>query len=124
MKSKLQRKIDGPGWVEVFFGAALSVLLGVVLAAVFLVSKPVTTVKELPKEPVPKMVYYIEGSRESSKIRGVDAKRKLLAQGGSVVLSEDELLVGYCDWRSGVHCRARGTRPPLVAFRVRSQPRR
>jgi hypothetical protein len=91
MKSKLQRKIDGPGWIEVICGAALSVVLGVVLAVAFLVFKPVTSVKELPKEPVDDMVYYIEGTREGSKIREVSAKKRLIAQGQSVTLNEDEL---------------------------------
>ena len=92
MKSKLRRKLDGPSWFEVIFGAALSLLLGVVLSAVFLVFKPVTTVKELPKEPDKKMIYYIEGTRDSSKTRDLASKRKLLAQSGAtVVLNEDEL---------------------------------
>jgi hypothetical protein len=91
MKSRLQRKIDGPGWVEVIFGAALSLLLGVVLAVVFLVFKPVTMAKEMPKEPAENTVYYVEGTREGSKIREVSAKRRLMAEGRSVVLNEDEL---------------------------------
>jgi hypothetical protein len=91
MKSKLQRKIDGPGWVEVICGAALSIVLGVVLAVAFLVFKPVTSVKELPKEPIADMVYYIEGTREGSKIREVTAKKRLMAQAQSVTLNEDEL---------------------------------
>jgi hypothetical protein len=91
MKSKLQRKIDGPGWFEVIFGAALSVLLGAVLAVAFLVFKPVTSVKEMPKEPADDTVYFIEGTREGSKIREVSAKRRLMAEGSSVVLNEDEL---------------------------------
>ena len=91
MKSKLRRKLDGPGWVEVFFGAALSLLLGVVFAVAFLVFKPVTTVKELPKEPEKNTVYFIEGSRETSKTRQVTAKRTQMAQGQSLVLNHDEL---------------------------------
>jgi hypothetical protein len=91
MKSKLRRKADGPGWFEVIFGAALSILLGVVLAAAFLVFKPVTIVQELPKVPVAKMVYYLEGSRNSLKTREVGAKRKLLGQAGSIVFNEEEL---------------------------------
>ncbi|MEO7599459.1 MAG: hypothetical protein ABIV50_11040 [Opitutus sp.] len=92
MKSKLRRKIDGPGWFEVIFGAALSLLLGVVLSAAFLIFKPVTTVKELPKEPDKKMIYYIEGTRDSSKARDLASKRKLMTQSGAtVVLNEDEL---------------------------------
>lgn len=91
MKSKLRRKIDGPGWIEVIFGAALSLVLGAVLGATFLVFKPVTSVKELPKEPKFDMVYYVEGTRESSKIREVSTKRRAMAEGQSVVLNEDEL---------------------------------
>jgi hypothetical protein len=91
MKSKLQRKIDGPGWIEVFLGAVLSLALGVVLAVAFLVFKPVISVKELPKEPVKDVVYYIEGTRDSSKFRELNSKKKMMAQGQSVVLNEDEL---------------------------------
>lgn len=91
MKSKLQRKADGPGWIEVILGAVLSLALGIVLAVAFLVFKPVTSVKELPKEPVADMVYYIQGTRESAKTRELSAKRNLMAQGQSVVLNEDEL---------------------------------
>ena len=91
LKSKLQRKIDGPGWIEVICGAALSIVLGVVLAVAFLVFKPVTSVKEIPKEPAADMVYYIEGTREGSKIREVTNKKRLMAQGQSVTLNEDEL---------------------------------
>jgi hypothetical protein len=91
MKSKLRRKLDGPGWVEVIFGAALSLLLGVLFAVAFLVFKPVTTVKELPKEPEKNMVYFIEGSRETSKTRQVTTKQRQMAQGQSVLLNHDEL---------------------------------
>ena len=72
-------------------GAALSLLLGIVFAVAFLVFKPVTTVKELPKEPEKNTVYFIEGSRETSKTRQVTAKRGQMAQGQSVVLNHDEL---------------------------------
>jgi hypothetical protein len=91
MKSKYQRKKDGPGWIEVLCGAALSLLVGVVLAVVFLVFKPVTTVKDLPKEPVPQMVYYLEGTHDSTKTRELATKRKLLLPGNTVVFNEDEL---------------------------------
>ena len=91
MKSKLQRKNDGPGWFEVIFGAALSVILGVILAVVFLVLKPVAVLKELPKEPVPGTVYYIEGTRELSKTRELMSKRRLLNDGTAVAFNEDEL---------------------------------
>ena len=91
MKTKAQRKADGPGWIEVIFGAILSLALGVVLAALFLVFKPTTTVKELPKEPVAGMIYYIEGTKDSSKARELGSKRRQLVQGTTVVFNEDEL---------------------------------
>ena len=91
MSKKLDRALYGPSWTEVIFGAVLSVALGAVLAAAYLVFKPVTQVKELPKEPVAGMVYYIEGSHDSAKARRVAAKQKIFLQGGSVSLVEDEL---------------------------------
>ncbi|MCX6956234.1 MAG: hypothetical protein NTV51_29215 [Verrucomicrobia bacterium] len=93
MSKKMDRKPHEPGWGEVILGAALSVVIGVVLGAVALVFKPVETVKELPKEPVPGQTYFIEGSRDSSKAKQATAKRKAFALGSSGTLSivEDEL---------------------------------
>lgn len=91
MNKKLERELHGPSWTEVILGAVLSLLLGVVLAAVYLVLKPVATVKELPKEPAADVVYYIEGTRDLTKSRQAAAKQKAFVQGGSVVLNEDEL---------------------------------
>mgnify|MGYP001226923089 CR=1 FL=1 len=80
-----------PSWTEVILGAILSLLLGAVLAAVVLVLKPVSTVRELPKEPDPKTVYYIEGTRDSGRARQASAKQRALLEGGTAVLNEDEL---------------------------------
>jgi hypothetical protein len=91
MSRKLDRARYGPGWAEVTLGAVLAVALGVALAAAYFVFKPVVRVKELPKEPVAGMVYYIEGSRENSNARRLAAKEKLFVRGGSVVVNEDEL---------------------------------
>jgi hypothetical protein len=91
MSKKLDRAMYGPSWIEVMVGAILSVTLGVVLAATFLIFKPVTQVKELPKEPAVGMVYYIEGSHDSAKAHRVVSKLKIFAQGGSIVLNEDEI---------------------------------
>jgi hypothetical protein len=77
--------------MEVTFGAVLSVALGVALAVAMLVFKPVTTARELPKDPAPDTVYYLEGSHDSAKARQAMAKGKRFAQGGSVELNEDEL---------------------------------
>lgn len=89
--SRIDRANYGPSWTEVILGAFLSLVLGVLLGAVLLVLRPVTVAKELPKEPVSGVVYYIEGSKEPGKARQAPAKRAAFVQGQSVTLSEDEL---------------------------------
>jgi hypothetical protein len=91
MSSKFDRARYGPSWTEVILGALLSMVLGVVLSAAYFVFKPVSKVKELPKEPIPGTVYYIEGSRDYSNARRLTAKQKFFAKGGSVVVNEDEI---------------------------------
>ncbi len=91
MSKKLDRALNGPSWMEVILGACLSLALGVVLAAAYLVFKPVVQVKELPKEPVADQVYYIEGSHDSAKARRVASKQKIFLAGGSIAVVEDEL---------------------------------
>jgi hypothetical protein len=91
MTLKFDRSRYGPGWVELILGSVLSVLLGAVLAAAYFVFKPVATVRELPSQPLPGMVYYIQGSRDDSRARRLQAKEKFFLKGGSVVLNEDEL---------------------------------
>jgi hypothetical protein len=90
-KSKIDRALYGPSWAEVIFGALLSFVLGIALAIVFLLLKPVQVVRDLPKEPVRGVVYVIQGSKDANKGRGVDAKLKELTAGRSVSLTEDEL---------------------------------
>ncbi len=92
---KIDRALYGPSWAEVIIGAALSLVLGVILAAAVLVLRPVQTVRELPKEPVRDAVYYIEGSKDSTKGRQWAAKHKLLNDGTSVALTEDELNAAF-----------------------------
>ena len=82
---------SGPSWTEVIIGAVLSFVLGVALAAAYLVFKPVAVVKALPKEPVADMVYYLEGSHDGSKGKTAAAKERELFQGRSIVLNEDEI---------------------------------
>lgn len=88
--SKVDRALHGPGWGEVIFGAVLSLLLGVVLGMLVLVIKPVVVAREVPKEPVPGAVYYIEGSRDASTARQVLAKFNALQQGQSIKVTEQE----------------------------------
>ena len=89
MRQRFDRALYGPSWTEVILGALLSAVLGVVLAAGFFVFRPVTKVKELPKEPIPGTVYYIEGSRDYSNSRRLVAKQKFFLKGGSLVVNED-----------------------------------
>ena len=91
MSKKLDRQLYGPSMTEVLFGAVLSLLLGAVLAAVYLVLSPVTQVKELPKQRVDGMIYYIEGSRDTSKARQASEKQKAFLQGSAVTVNEDEI---------------------------------
>jgi hypothetical protein len=91
MNKKLQREMYGPGWIEVIFGAILSLSLGIVLAFLFLTFSPVVKVKELPKEPAANTVYFIPGSRNSDKTRQLSAKQSAFLQGQSVNFNEDEL---------------------------------
>lgn len=81
----------GPSWTEVILGAVLSAVLGVALAAVYLVAKPVTTAKDLPKEPAANVVYYLTGSSDGSKAQKAIGKQNLFAQGRSVEFTEEEL---------------------------------
>ncbi len=91
----VSRRIDkakyGPGWGEVIVGAALSLVLGAVLAVAYLVAKPVVPVKELPKDRPAGTIYYIEGTRSAENGKQWMRKKQLLTEGSSVALNEDEL---------------------------------
>lgn len=95
MSSKFDRSQYEPSMIEITLGALLSVLLGVVLAAVWLVLKPVETVREIPDEPVPGKVYYVEGRAGSTSAREWMAKWQRFAAGGSVTLDEGDLNTAY-----------------------------
>src|SRR5436190_13777499 len=90
---KIQRAAHGPSWAEVILGAVLSLVLGVALGLVLLVLRPTKTVRELPKEADrdANLVYYVEGSKDTTKARQALAKRKAFAAGQSVSVIEDEI---------------------------------
>ncbi len=129
MKSaaKIEREKYGPSLVEITLGAALSLALGVVLAAAYLVAKPVATVRELPKEEdrVRDQVYFIEGSKDSTKGRTWLRKRQLLMEGQSseVALTEDELNAGLNDApkpaEGGAIAGTALIEPSAINFRIR-----
>jgi hypothetical protein len=95
MSRKIDRALRGPSWIEVILGALISLVLGVALGATLLVLRPVIAVKQMPKEDmiVPEAIYFVEGSRDSSKARDATAKRKAFVEGKSVSVIEDELNV-------------------------------
>ena len=93
MSAKFNRAQYEPGWIEITIGALLSVVVGVVFGAVYMVMKPVVTVKELPREEEREhgAVYFVEGARDAARAKLLVAKRKTLVGGGSVAVDENEL---------------------------------
>src|SRR5258708_36315203 len=61
---------------EVALGAVPGLIVGVLAACVYLVFKPVTQVKELPKEVTRSVVYYIPGNEGGAKSKNWQAKQK------------------------------------------------
>jgi hypothetical protein len=91
MASKVDKALYGPSMVEVALGAVLGLVAGVLACCVYLVFKPVQTVKEIPKEPVKGMVYYLPGNESSGKARDWQNKQKRYLAGGSIKVNEEEL---------------------------------
>src|SRR5882757_8293221 len=73
---KLEKALYGPSMTEVALGAVLGLIVGVLAACAYLVFKPVSQVKEMPKEVSRSVVYYIPGSESSAKAKGWQAKQK------------------------------------------------
>jgi hypothetical protein len=91
--SAKSKNLKAPSWFEVGLGAVLSVVLGCAVGAALLVMHPVQKVKEIPKDAPAGAVYYIEGSRDFNRTEEVTEKRKALAGGESVEVSEGEINV-------------------------------
>lgn len=91
--SKIDRAKNGPGPVEIVLSILLSLALGVLLAAVHLVFKPVEIVKKADDAKDVGAVYFVEGEVNSNKSRQWQRKRQMLADGGpaEVAFSEEEL---------------------------------
>ena len=105
---KIEKALYGPSLTEVALGAVLGLTAGLLAACVYLVFKPVMTVKDMPKEPARGIVYYLPGS-ESNKGKTFTAKQKQFIAGTSIALSEDELNA----WAAAT--LAGGTPPPAPA---------
>jgi hypothetical protein len=88
---KIEKALYGPSATEVALGAFLGLVAGVLAACAYLVFKPVSQVREMPKEPVRGMLYYLPGSDSGAKGRSWSAKQKQMVAGTSVSFVEDEL---------------------------------
>jgi hypothetical protein len=106
MLKKIKKESDGPGWSEVILGAALALILGVVLGAALLVTKTVTKVTSIPKDAPAGAVYFIEGQKDMSNL-GANEKRKTFVGGESVDVTEGEL-----NAFAASIAKARGAPPP------------
>jgi hypothetical protein len=93
MLKKYDHARNGPGWAEIIFGAVLSVALGVVLGALLLILRAPEVLKQPPKEADrdPKKVYYVQGSRDSTKGKEAPAKRMAFSEGQTITVLEDHL---------------------------------
>lgn len=124
-KAKFERSLYGPSVTEVTLGAFLSIVVGALLAMIYLMAKPVETVKSLPEEPAPATVYYVQGSSNGGKGRQYLRKRQLFIEGGPAEvlrLSEDELNAWISSSRAHPEAASTGTgllAPQSVNFRVR-----
>lgn len=88
---KIDKALYGPSLTEVALGAVLGLIAGVLVACVYLVFKPAMLVKEMPKEPVRGVIYYIPGSESGAKNRNWSAKQKQFVAGTTITVIEDEL---------------------------------
>lgn len=92
---KIEKALYGPSMTEVALGAVLGLIAGVLVAAVYLVFKPVSQVKEMPEaeKQVKGMVYLIPGNESSAKSRGWQNKQKTILNNPTFTLDlvEDEL---------------------------------
>lgn len=91
MARKIDKALYGPSMTEVICGALLGLLAGVLVACVYLVFKPVLTVKAMPKEQPRGIVYYLPGSEGRGKSAAWQAKQKQFVAGKSVQLIDEEL---------------------------------
>lgn len=122
-RSKVERALHGPSLMEVTLGAFLSLILGAVLGAVYLMALPVETVRELPKEPRPGQVFYLEGQRNSGVRSSMMNKQKLLLGQGPMELkfNEAELnaWVAQSEAQPDPEAESGVLKPDSVNFRVR-----
>lgn len=89
----------GPTTTEVVLGSVLSILLGVLLASIYLAARPMKMVKAIPEEAEPGVIYFVEGRKDYEASRRWMFKRDVFVQGQSVQVTEGELNF----WASSVY---------------------
>jgi hypothetical protein len=118
LTKKMERALYGPSLFEITCGTLLSVILGVLLAAGFLVFKPVEIVKDLPKPEDRKIgtVYYQQGSNDATKAKAWRNKRKQLLEGapGEIAFAEEELNA-WLNADSGSYTSGESSKQPAKA---------
>jgi hypothetical protein len=90
MLKKVKYSQKGPSWLEVGLGALLSLVLGIVLGAAYMINKPVTKATSTPKDAPAGAVYLIEGSKDLN-MNGLEPLRKAFLAGQSVTVGEGEI---------------------------------
>ena len=107
---KLEKALYGPSMTEVALGAVLGLIVGVLAACAYLVFKPVTQVKEMPKEVSRSVIYYIPGNEGGAKSKNWQAKQKqfLGSPTFTIALGEEELNA----WASTLAAPAAPPPPP------------
>jgi len=91
IEHKIGKAKYGPSLNEVLIGAALSLLVGALLAATYMVTTPVKIVREVPAANEGNVVYYAEGTHNPEQAKQWLRKKQLFLEGSSVTLNEDEL---------------------------------
>ena len=87
----MNQALHGPSTIEVALGAVLGLTLGAVVAAAYLVLKPVVVVTQMPKERSLTSVYYQPGLANKAKSMDWPAKQAQFIAGTTVQVTEDEL---------------------------------
>jgi hypothetical protein len=121
-QKRIDRALNGPGVFEVTLGALMGIGLGVALAALYLMLKPVEILTKPPETVAASDVYFVKGEVNSTKSRQWSRKQQLLAAGGTtdVVFNEEELNA----WIASATAKAPSdatklVTPEWVNFRIR-----
>ena len=85
------QRLSRQGVIEIIFGSVLSILLGIVAGALFLLLKPVPVLEQPPKEFKDGEVYCQLGKKDWNAGRRWMFKRDSFLQGHTVSVTEDEL---------------------------------